>query len=105
METLKSKEKFDDTIKNDNVIMLFTADLCPDCRVIELILSDIEKKYTGHQFVSVDRHEFIEICQEYDVFRIPSFIAFKKGEEVGRFVSKNRKTKEEIEEFIDELPN
>jgi len=104
METLQSKEQFDDMIKNDNVIMLFTADWCPDCRVIEPILPDIEKKYTGHQFVSVDRDDFIEICQEYDVFGIPSFIAFQNGEEIGRFVSKDRKTKEEIEEFIDGLP-
>lgn len=104
METLQSKEQFNDMIKKDNIIMLFTADWCPDCRVIEPILPDIEEKYSGYKFVSVDRDDFIEICQHYDVFGIPSFIAFQKGEEVGRFVSKDRKTKEEIEEFIDGLP-
>lgn len=104
MNTLQSKEQFDEMIKKDKVIMLFTADWCPDCRIIEPILPEIGKKYSDYKFVSVDRDDFIEICQQFDVFGIPSFIAFNQGEEIGRFVSKNRKTKEEIEEFINGLP-
>ncbi|EAC6938414.1 thiol reductase thioredoxin, partial [Listeria monocytogenes] len=34
------------------------------------------------------------------IFGIPSFLAFEDGEEVGRFVSKDRKTKEEINDFL-----
>jgi thioredoxin-like negative regulator of GroEL len=52
----------------------------------------------------VDRDEFIDICQEYGIFGIPSFLAFKDGKEIGRFVSKDRKTKEGIVQFIEELP-
>jgi hypothetical protein len=37
------------------------------------------------------------------VFGIPSFVAFKNGQEAGRFVSKDRKTQEEIEEFLTSL--
>jgi hypothetical protein len=37
------------------------------------------------------------------VFGIPSFIAFENGEEIGRFVNKDRKTKEQVEKFIDSL--
>jgi hypothetical protein len=37
------------------------------------------------------------------VFGIPSFIAFENGKELGRFVSKDRKTQEEIERFISGL--
>ena len=40
---------------------------------------------------------------ELDVFGIPSFIAFEDGRELGRFVSKDRKTQEEIEQFIEGL--
>src|SRR5690625_13315 len=104
METLQSKEQFDDTIKNDNVIMLFSADWCPDCRVIEPFLPEVEATFPSYKFVMVDRDKFIEVCQEHNVFGIPSFLAFKDGKEVGRFVSKDRKTKEEIMEFIDGLP-
>lgn len=71
--------------------------------MIEPFMPEIEKKYEEFQFVYVDRDDFIDLCQEYDVFGIPSFIAFENGVEIGRFVSKDRKTREEIEAFLDDL--
>lgn len=105
MRILESKEQFNEFTKNENSIMVFSAEWCPDCRIIEMALQMIEVDYPEFTFVYVDRDQFIEICQEYDIFGIPSFIAFKDGKETGRFVSKDRKTKEEIEEFLDELPS
>lgn len=103
MKTLESKNELNDLINKDDIIALFTADWCPDCRVIEPILPEIENNYPDFTFVLIDRDQFIELCQQYDVFGIPSFIAFKDGEEAGRFVSKDRKTKDEIIEFIEGL--
>ncbi|MDD8056320.1 MAG: thiol reductase thioredoxin, partial [Thomasclavelia ramosa] len=37
------------------------------------------------------------------ILGIPSFVAYNDKEESGRFVSKLRKTKEEIQAFIDTL--
>lgn len=104
MKTLETVEQFNEWTNNENVIMLFSADWCPDCRVIEPILPEIEEAFPAYKFVLVDRDQFIEICQEHNVFGIPSFLVFKHGEEVGRFVSKDRKTKEEIMDFIKGLP-
>lgn len=104
MKTLETEEQLNDLIKEGNVIALFSADWCPDCRVIEPILPEIENDYPTYTFVLIDRDQFIDLCQANDIFGIPSFIAFKKGGEVGRFVSKDRKTKEEIIEFIENLP-
>ncbi|KAB8138329.1 thioredoxin family protein [Gracilibacillus oryzae] len=103
MEHLQSEEQFQQLTKSDKVIFLFTAGWCPDCRVIEPFLPKIEEKYSSYQFISVDRDQFIDICAEYDIFGIPSFLAFDKGEEIDRFVSKDRKTKEEIESFLTNL--
>ncbi|MBP1947838.1 thioredoxin family protein [Virgibacillus litoralis] len=100
MKTLETVNEFNDLINKDNIIALFSADWCPDCRVIEPVLPEIEQDFPEYTFVLVDRDQFIEICQQYDVFGIPSFIAFKGGKEAGRFVSKDRKTKDEIIEFI-----
>lgn len=105
MKALESKEQYYEMINNEQVIMLFTADWCPDCRVIEHLLPELEKNYSEYQFYLIDRDDFIDICQEYDIFGIPSFLAFNKGKELGRFVSKNRKSKEQIELFIDNLEN
>ncbi|MDY0405304.1 thioredoxin family protein [Virgibacillus sp. 179-BFC.A HS] len=105
MEKLKSKEQFQEQIQQPKTICLFSADWCPDCRFIEPFLPQVEEMFTQYTFVLVDRDEFIDICQEYDVFGIPSFIAFQNGKEVGRFVSKDRKTKQEIIQFIESLPD
>lgn len=104
MKTLETVEQYNELTKNENVIMLFTAGWCPDCRVIEPVLPEIENEFPEYTFVEVNRDDFIEICQEHDVYGIPSFLAYKNGKEAGRFVSKDRKTKEEIVQFIKGLP-
>ena len=103
MEKLTSVEQFEQLKNEERTMFYFSADWCPDCRVIEPILPGIVADYPEYQFIYVDRDDFIDICQQMDVFGIPSFIAFNNGEEVGRFVSKDRKTREEIEEFMNGL--
>lgn len=103
MIQLESDQQLKDLINEESVILLFSADWCPDCRVIEPFLPELEEQYSSFTFVYVDRDQFIHVCAENDVFGIPSFLAFREGEEVGRFVSKDRKTKEEIESFLDRV--
>lgn len=104
MKTIESIEQFKVMIKTESVIAMFSAGWCPDCRVIEPVLPEIEAAHPDYTFIQVDRDQFIDLCQDYDVFGIPSFLAFRNGKEIGRFVSKDRKTKEEIMTFIAELP-
>lgn len=103
MEKLQSIEQYEKLKNEEWVIFMFSADWCADCTVIEPIMPRIEVDYPEYTFVQVDRDEFIDLCGELNIFGIPSFIAFHEGVEVGRFVSKDRKTQEEIEEFINGL--
>lgn len=103
MLELESKSQYKQLTNNGVVIVLFTADWCPDCRFIEPDLPDIEAAFTDYTFIKVDRDKFIDICEENDIMGIPSFLAYKDGNVVGRLVSKDRKTKEEIEQFIENL--
>lgn len=100
MEKLQSKEQFEQLKNEERTIFMFSADWCPDCKVLEPVLPRLEADYPEYHFIHVDRDEFLELCQELDIFGIPSFVAFHDGEEAGRFVSKDRKTLEEIEDFI-----
>ncbi|MDP1417180.1 thioredoxin family protein [Peribacillus simplex] len=103
MEKLQTIEQYD-ALKNEGKhIFLFSATWCGDCRVIEPIMPEIEMKFPDFTFIYVDRDEFIDVCAANDVFGIPSFIAYDNGKELGRFVSKDRKTQEQIEEFIQSL--
>lgn len=103
MKKLESMEQFEQLKNNGKHIFLFSADWCPDCRVIEPFMPEVVEKYSDYEFVFVDRDKFIDLCKELDIFGIPSFIGFEEGKELGRFVSKERKTKQEIEDFIQSL--
>lgn len=100
MEKLQSMEQFEQLKNEGKHLFMFSADWCPDCRVIEPVLPDVEKKFPEFTFIYVDRDQFIDICGQLDVYGIPSFIGFDNGKELGRFVSKDRKTQEEIEGFM-----
>jgi thiol-disulfide isomerase/thioredoxin len=100
MKNLTSIEEFEQLKQEGKIVFKFTASWCPDCHFIDPFMEEVEEKFSEFQFVSVDRDQFIELCGQLDIFGIPSFIVFENGEEKGRFVSKDRKTKEEIESFL-----
>ena len=103
MEHLQSEEQFESMKQKGKHIFMFSAGWCPDCRVIEPFLPELEEKYNQFTFIHVDRDDYIDICAAHDIYGIPSFLAYEDGRETGRFVSKDRKTKEEIEAFIEGL--
>ena len=103
MKNLETVEQFNELRNNGKHIFMFSANWCGDCRFIDPFLPDIEANYNEYTFVHIDRDQFIDLCVELNVFGIPSFIAFEEGRELGRFVSKDRKTQEDIEQFIDGL--
>lgn len=85
-------------------MLFFTAGWCPDCAFIKPAMPEIEADYPDYTFIKVDRHDNIKVAQEMGVMGIPSFIAFENGKEIGRFVNKDRKTKQQVEDFITGLP-
>lgn len=103
MQTLQSVEQFHELKNHVPVIFEFTAAWCGDCRFIDPFMPEVVEKFSNYTFVKVDRDEFLDLCIELDVIGIPSFLAYDNGVELGRFVSKDRKTQEEIETFIEKL--
>lgn len=96
----KTYEELAQPLENGKTMLFFTADWCGDCVYIKPDMPEIEASFPEYTFVQVDRDAFIDICQKWRILGIPSFVAIEDGQEIGRFVSKNRKTKEEIISFI-----
>lgn len=92
-----------ETIGNGKVVLFFTADWCPDCRFIKPAMPEIEQDFSDYSFYEVDRDENIDLAAELNVFGIPSFIVYDNGKEIGRFVNKDRKTKQQVEDFLNNL--
>ncbi|WP_270809352.1 thioredoxin family protein [Levilactobacillus brevis] len=86
--SVMNKKEFDKKLKNGKYILVFIASWCP------------VQEFKDYTFISVDRDENTELAQELNIFGIPSFVIFRDGQEIGRLVNKDRKTKEEVENFI-----
>lgn len=84
-------------------VLFFTANWCPDCRFIYPVVPEIEAENPEFNFVRINRDDFMEVAQQWDIFGIPSFVVVENGQEIGRFVDKNRKTKTEINSFLADL--
>ena len=101
MTELRNKDEFLNALTNSGIqVMMFTAFWCPDCMYIKPFLPEIEEQFSDLQFYSLNRDHCMDIAVEYEVMGIPSFICFKDGKEISRFVSTLRKTKEEIETYL-----
>ena len=99
---IKSLEEFD-KIRVGKTIIMFTAAWCPDCLFVKPFISEIVEANPEFKFYVVDRDEMLDLCKDLDILGIPSFVGYNDKEESGRFVSKLRKTKTEIQAFIDTL--
>lgn len=103
MEKVTTEQRFQEVIGGSKpTVAVFKATWCKDCHFIEPFMPEIEEAYADRlQFIHIDRDEMPDLCSELNILGIPSFIAFKNGQELIRFVSKLRKTREEIEQFLD----
>lgn len=103
MLQVKSEQQFNDIISLEKPVMaVFKTTWCKDCHYIEPFMPELMQRYSDKlSFIHVDRDELPELCEQLHILGIPSFIGFSRGQELTRFVSKLRKTKEEIEHFLD----
>lgn len=94
------KEYYDVIENNDLVIIYWYTKWCPDCFVMKPALPRLEIDFKDYKFYSVNRDMDIELAKHLNIFGIPSFLIYKKGEELARYVDKNRKTYMQVKEFI-----
>ena len=105
---MKQLEKMDlkrlqKTFAQGKYVFFFNAGWCSDCQFIKPAMPQIEEDCWQFEFINVDRDENLDLCQEMNVFGIPSFVVDEDGKEINRFVNKDRKTKAEVEKFLAEV--
>ncbi|GBF73307.1 thiol reductase thioredoxin [Paenibacillus sp. 598K] len=103
MRKIDTEAAFREQIAQEGLtVAVFKTTWCKDCHYIEPFMPEVEAHYAGRvDFVELDRDDLEALCSELNILGIPSFIAFRKGQEVVRFVNKLRKSREEIEQFVD----
>ncbi|MBB6670922.1 thioredoxin family protein [Cohnella nanjingensis] len=103
MEKIHDEAAFRERVGGSGLtIAVFKAVWCKDCHFIDPFMPDVEAAYADRlSLIEIDRDELPDLCSELNILGIPSFIAFREGRELVRFVSKLRKTRDEIEQFLD----
>lgn len=64
----------------------FYAEWCGPCKVLTPVMENVQTKFQGVFFESVDIDSQFEVAQKYYVRSVPTVIVEKNGEEVQRFV-------------------
>lgn len=104
MESIKSIETFENIINsNERSIIKFEANWCPDCRRLNMFIDNIVKEHQDLQWYQIDRDDFPEIAQTYEVMGIPSLLIFRNGEKLAHLHSADAKTPEEVRQFLDSV--
>ena len=98
-----TQDELNQRIATGNYVLFFTADWCPDCNFIKPAMPEIERDFSDYQFLLVDRDENIDLAADLGIMGIPSFVVYKDGKEAGRFVNKDRKTQDQVEDFLNSL--
>lgn len=103
MEQVTTDQRFREIIGGSKpTIAVFKTTWCKDCHFIDPFMPQVEEAYSDRlNFIHIDRDDLPDLCSELNILGIPSFIAFRDGQELVRFVSKLRKTRDEIEQFLD----
>ena len=89
--------------REGKTVFLFTADWCGDCRFLKSLLPEIEAENPDFTFVKVNRDDYMEVAKKWNIYGIPSLVVLENGQEIGRFVNRERKTKMQINEFLAQL--
>ncbi|MEH7235189.1 thioredoxin family protein [Bacillus sp. JJ1562] len=103
MEKITSVEKFNEIIQSEGTIVKFDTTWCPDCRRLEMFIPEIMENYNQVKWYTMDKDEFPEIAEKYDVMGIPSLLYYKGGEKLGHLHSANAKTPEQVNEYLEGL--
>ncbi|MTH55180.1 thiol reductase thioredoxin [Bacillus mangrovi] len=103
MERITTTEQFDQLISgNQEVLIKFFADWCPDCTRMNFFIDEILEEYSAYQWFEINKDELPEIAENYQVMGIPSILIFKNGEKKGHLHSANAKTPDQVREFLSE---
>lgn len=66
------------------VLVDFYADWCGPCKMMSPVVDEVAEEEADVKVCQINIDENMDIAQKYRVMSIPTFIAFKNGEEAGR---------------------
>lgn len=101
MQEITTIEQFEQLINGENkIIIKFFAGWCPDCTRMDMFIDPIIEEYNMYEWYSINRDNFPELAEKYQVLGIPSLLIFQNGEKLAHLHSANAKTPDQVTEFL-----
>ena len=101
MKHLNTESEFNEFIKkNEKVMIDFYTTWCGPCKTISPYFEELSKLYPNIEFAKVNCDENLEICQEYEISSLPTFISIQNGKIVTRVTGSN---KENLKNIVSQL--
>jgi len=87
------------------VIVDFTADWCPPCRVLAPIYAQLSDTYTGKlRFAKMDADENMVVPAQLGIQGLPTLVLFANGRPVGRLIGPHPgRLQQSIERLLGEM--
>lgn len=89
MNQISNLTELNEILKRDFTILKFSADWCGPCKRISPLFEKLSKDYSNIYFAEVDVDVSQDICEKYKISGLPTFVSFKKEEEISRFSGAN----------------
>jgi len=87
MVTELTNGKFNEFIKEGNVLIDFYADWCMPCVMMGPVVDEASEKFKGKiKFGKVNVEDNQEIASKFNVMSIPNFVLFKNGKVANQFM-------------------
>lgn len=101
LNKIKSLKEYYDVIENNDLVIIYWyTKWCPDCFVMKAAIPRLVEDFKNYKFYAIDRDMDINLAKHLNIFGIPSFLIYKKGQELDRFVDKKRKSYMQVKNFI-----
>lgn len=95
-------DDFEAEVAAGAVLVDFSADWCPPCKILGPIIEEVAKEVTDRaKVVSLDVSASPKTAARFNILNVPTMIFFKDGNEVTRLVGVT--PKEKIIEEIDKI--
>ena len=95
-------EEFDKIISNEKMTVVdFSAVWCGPCKMMEPVLEDASDRHKGeYNFYQIDVDSAEHLASKYQISAVPTIIAFKNGNIVGK--TSGFMPLDELESFLTE---
>ncbi|HEX7066113.1 MAG TPA: thioredoxin family protein [Bacillales bacterium] len=104
MKKIDSIQTFEKVIQQDKpAVVKFEAGWCPDCKRMDMFIGEIVEAHNDKDWYELNRDEFPELADQYEVMGIPSLLVFENGQKTAHLHSAHAKTPEQVQSFLKTL--